>query len=240
VVLVDDVQNFAAIPEAVDILRLVLQRDEIQEQTRFLFVLSSTPEAWSTFIHKHNPVGRFFRTRLELQRLDEASVHEVIQGSLQGTGVSFSPDLLPMIYRYCQGHPYELQVLCSALYEQQLGGQVTRHEWAAARRDALRELGHSHFSSRFSTASEQEREVLWIVARIGGDSLAGIKKSITRLMKAETSTSEIARLQTNINEIVGRLVDKELMQKPARGVYEIEDLMFRDFIVEFHRPDVAS
>lgn len=42
VVLIDDIQNFSSIPQVMDIIRLVLSRDEIVHNTKYIFVLSST------------------------------------------------------------------------------------------------------------------------------------------------------------------------------------------------------
>jgi uncharacterized protein len=239
VVFIDDIQNFGGISEAVDTLRLVLQRDEIQSKTKFLFVITSTPDAWAAFTHKHNPVGRFFRARLPLERLNEASVREVIARSLHGTGVAFAPGLIPKIYEYCQGHPYELQVLCNALYDQQIGVHVSMAAWEPARIRALRELGFSHFESRITSASEQELKVLWAIANLSGDalSLADIRGAIPKFLSKYLDPAVVKKLEGgNLNPVLARLTTKGLLIKPDRGQYKIDDPMFRDYVLEVHSP----
>jgi len=68
VVLLDDTQNLMEVSNTIDILRAVLSNEDIIKETRFLFVLSSTPAGWVSFIDKHDPVGRFFRKRLNVYR----------------------------------------------------------------------------------------------------------------------------------------------------------------------------
>ena len=68
-VLLDDVQNFEAIPQVIDILRAALSHEAVLEKSRYLFILATTPEGWSSFLDKHDPVGRFFRRREPIQNL---------------------------------------------------------------------------------------------------------------------------------------------------------------------------
>lgn len=132
VVLLDDVQNLLAISETVDILRSVLSKDEILSQTRYLFILAATPEGWSSFVDKHDPVGRFFRRRESIGFLTMAETEEIIHNSLMNSGVIFEKELTEKIFSYTQGHPYELQLLCSHLYDSQIAGVVSSQQWESA------------------------------------------------------------------------------------------------------------
>jgi hypothetical protein len=239
VVLVDDIQNFGSISAAVDTLRLVLHREEVQERTRFLFVLASTPDAWSGFIHKHHPVGRSFKARLQLERLDIDAAREVITQSLEGTGVTFSDEIIARVFDYSRGHPYELQLLSAMLYDQQSHGEVTVEAWEQARAEALRDLGMSHFDAMYRSASEQEREVLWVMSRVGDDSLAGVREAVPKLLRGRLDDEAIGKVLGNLNALLARLVQKGLIRKPDRGRYEIDDLMFRDYVKDVHEPSAG-
>ena len=52
VVLLDDTQNLMEVSNTIDILRAVLSSDDVIKETKFLFILSSTPAGWAAFIDR--------------------------------------------------------------------------------------------------------------------------------------------------------------------------------------------
>lgn len=168
-VLVDDIQNFSTIPQVMDVLRLVLSKDEVIQNTRYLFILSSTPDGWRLFLDKHDPIGRFFRKRESLDCLSRGETLQIIEDILKDTGVSFSQKIKENIYTYTLGHPYELQVLCSNLYESQLQGRVDEAEWEQAFKNALWELGRDYFEALYGRASGREETILLTLAKARTD-----------------------------------------------------------------------
>jgi len=93
VVLLDDLQNLLPISNTIDILRAVLSNDQIIKNTRFLFILSSTPNSWSSFIDKHDPVGRFFRKRFNVGNLRKSDVVGTVNRTLEDTNVRFDDSI---------------------------------------------------------------------------------------------------------------------------------------------------
>ncbi|NEQ71905.1 MAG: response regulator [Okeania sp. SIO2C9] len=89
VILLDDLENLAAVPEILMTLKSALT-DSLME-TKILVGLASTSTNWVeiTSIQKHHPLSRYFLSRVELTYLTEKEVKETIRESLAGTGVSF-------------------------------------------------------------------------------------------------------------------------------------------------------
>ena len=107
IILIDDIQNFNSMPQVIDILRLVLSREEIMLKTNYLFILTSTLRGWHYFIDKHDPIGRFFRKRETIQPLSKNETTKVIVETLKNSGVKFSKEIMQRIYQPTIGHPYE-------------------------------------------------------------------------------------------------------------------------------------
>ena len=128
IVLLDDVQNYEKISGFLTILKNVLSDEEIVD-TGFLFVLSCTRDGWLQFQKKHHPIGRYFTPRLKLERLNKERTFEILDRTLKGTGVHFDDKIKEKVYEYTKGHPFELQILCSNLYDNQIGGRVTDMVW---------------------------------------------------------------------------------------------------------------
>jgi len=232
VILLDDIQNLLPISEVIDILRSVLSKDEILSQTRYLFVLSSTPEGWAAFIDKHDPVGRFFRRRELISPLSKEQVEVIISKTLKDTGVNFEKQVIEKVFSYTQGHPYELQLLCSHLYDSQIEGEVSLKQWEGAFVNTLRELGHDYFSSLFKRASERESDVLRILAEKNKPlKIADIRSIMITEKRAKNFPV------ANIKNFLYRLKDKGLIKRREDNSYHILDPMFAEYVQREKKQD---
>ncbi len=226
VVLLDDVQNLATVSSIIDMLRAVLSKEEIINDTRFLFVLASTTEGWDNFVNKHDPVGRFFRRREMIGKLTYPETEAVIASTLEKSGVVFDPRVVAEIFRYTQGHPYELQLLASHLFEAQLEGRVGLTEWVPAFRNTLRELGKDYFESLAERASDREKEVLLVLAEARGPLAQG---EIRRIMIVEKHAKNFP--VANIKNFLYRLQNKGLIRRLDDGTFQILDPIFGEYIL---------
>jgi len=224
VILLDDLDNFMAAPEIVMTLRQTLSMESIKK-TKILFGIAATPNTWLelTAVNQHHPLSRYFMSRVELGPLSKAEVQETLVKSLSGTGVSFSPEVMGSVFEYTEGHPYEMQVLCYHLFNNQLSRRVDTSVWEQSLQAALKDLGIAVFDRWFNLASSEEAKVLITIA------------------KADTplSTKEIQQLAVvgrvkvssgSISKYLQRLVEKKLTSKSGRGLYTITDKMFRAYI----------
>ncbi|MCM8793983.1 MAG: ATP-binding protein, partial [Candidatus Omnitrophica bacterium] len=213
-VLLDDIQNFLPRVETIDILRATLSREDIVERTKFCFVLSSTPEGWNSFLDKHDPIGRFFRHKIVLEPFNRQETLSFIEGSLEGTGVSFTSGIKEKIFLYTQGHPYEIQLLCSHLFDAQINGVVDENSWEVALRNTLRDLGKEYFEVLYHKASEREKELLSVF--VEKNSPLGLKDlRSTMILERRIKNFPIA----NIKNFVYRLLDKGLLKKNEDNTY---------------------
>lgn len=223
VVLLDDVQNFSAISGIFTILKNVLSDEEIVKGTRFLFALSCTPDAWRQFLVRHHPIGRYFTPRLKLERLTKEKTLKALESILEGTGVTFAPQIKQLVYEYTEGHPYELQVLCSRLYENQFEGEVAEKVWDISLGNALLELGEVVFDAIYTRASLQEAKVLFVTSQI------------TKPLERKKISLEVVKYFPDISEevvytLVGRLTDKRLLASHFKAKYAVFDRLFAEYV----------
>ena len=228
VVLLDDLQNLLPISNTIDILRAVLSKEQIIKDTRFLFILSSTPNSWSSFIDKHDPVGRFFRKRFNVENLKKEDVLNTVDKTLENTNVIFDDDVKDRIFEYTEGHPYEVQLLSSHLYDLQIEGSVNSDAWANALSGTLKELGKDYFNILLGKASEREKDLLKI--------LSEEKKPLS--IKDFRSMMIVGRYAkkfpiANIKNFLYRLEEKSIVKRDQNGNFDIPDRMFREFISKF-------
>ena len=228
VVLLDDLQNLLPISNTIDILRAVLSKEQIINSTRFLFILSSTPAGWSDFIDKHDPVGRFFRKRLSVKNLNRDEVLRTVERTLESTGVEFVGDIKAKIFEYTAGHPYEVQLLSSHLYDGQIEGKVGSDIWGNALNNTLKELGRDYFSNLLARASDREKDLLGILAEEKRP--LSIKDMRTMMIVGKFAKKfPIA----NIKNFLYRLEDKGILKRNEDGNFDIPDRMFREYVLKY-------
>lgn len=224
VILLDDVQNYKCISGFLTIIKNVLSDDEIQKKTGYLFILTSTTTGWEEFLKKHHPIGRFFTPVLTLHNLTEKETYSLVERSLDSTGITLSKSILKKIYEYTEGHPYELQILCSYLYENQIGKKITAKSWYTSLSLTLENLGHILLDTLIREASEREYQLLKVLASI---EYPLEWKSIISLV--EKTVKDFP--SHSVGKFLSRLLEKGLIQQPKRGVYKLPDRMFREYIL---------
>ena len=226
VVMVDDLQNLLPISNTIDILRAVLSKEEVVQNTKFLFVLSSTPAGWSTFLDKHDPVGRFFRKRLNVENLDREDVTRTVGRTLEDTGVEFSEGVKDRVFEYTGGHPYEVQLLSSHLYDGQIESRVSDESWDNALNNTLKELGRDYFSMLLTKASDREKDLLKILAE---EKRPLSIKEFREMMIVGPHAKKFPI--ANIKNFLYRLEEKGIIIRDQKGSFDIPDRMFREFVL---------
>ena len=225
VVMLDDAYYFEPISEILTTIKQVLSHQIIIEKTKILFVIACLPEKWNEFISlkRHHPVGRYFLSKIALSPLSKEELVYTVEKTLEDTGITFSTEMLEKVYLYTQGHPFEMQVLCRNLYENQIAGKVDLAVWEKALQNTLEDLGKAIFDHWFNEASKGEGEILEVFAF---QEIPLMKKEITQLLSEKGSRISSG----NIGKYLQRLVSKKLLSKVERGKYEVSDKMFRAYI----------
>lgn len=225
VILLDDLDNFMAVSEIVMTLKQTLSMDSIKK-TKILVGITSTPANWLklTSIDKHHPLARYFISRIELAPLSEKELRETIFNSLSRTGISFNTAIVEQVFEYTKGHPFEMQVLCYHLFNNQFSKRVEVEVWDKSLQSTLDDIGIAIFDHWFRQASVEESKVLRVVA--SEESPISTKKihEISKTYKLGISSQNIAKY-------LQRLVGKKLIAKSGRGLYLVPDKMFRSYVL---------
>ena len=232
VILLDDVQNFSEISNIFTLIKNVLSDDEVLK-TKILVGLSCTYSGWEEFLQKHHPIGRYFTPRLEIKKLNEEETRQAITESLRDSGVVFEKRIVESVWRYTGGHPYELQILCYFLYENQISGEVDNKVWDSSLEEALVELGKRVFDSLYERASPQEQKILHV--------LSSSDKSMTRKEIIEFAKKKNLKLaEGTIHPLITRLLNKSLLVSHSNFKYSLPDQFFREYLLKIRGYDAEG
>ncbi|NES68419.1 MAG: hypothetical protein F6K24_25890, partial [Okeania sp. SIO2D1] len=225
VILLDDLENLAAVPEILMTLKSALT-DSLME-TKILVGLASTSTNWVeiTSVQKHHPVSRYFLSRVELTSLTEKEVQETIRESLAGTGISFSQEVMQNIFEYSGGHPFEMQLLCYHLFSNHLSRYVEIDIWEKALQATVRDVGNAIFEKWCSDLSIDEAKVLRVLAE--NDNSVTLEKL--------TATFEVENLMIpmkySVEEVLKSLLQRKLISRDVYGNYAVKDRMFCTYLI---------
>lgn len=215
VILIDDTQNYSKAQRIFTTLKNVLSDKKLIDETKILFVLSSTIDGWKPFIKMNHPIGRFFIPRIELTNFDKENTIRLLSMILKDTGVTFSKSVKDKIYEFTNGHPFQIHAIGSALYDNQNGGKVTDAEWQKGFEEGLFYLGNAVYEGILESISEKEIEIIKILNPIHSNKIA----DINRKLKIK-----------GINVYLRRLVDKGILKVQNRGEYFICDRILLEYI----------
>jgi len=224
VIFLDDVQNYDAVAQFLSVLKSVLSDDDISKKTGYLFVLAATEDGWSQFLKKYHPIGRYFVPILRITPLSQEHTLRIAEDTLKGSGVAFSREVKEAVYEYTEGHPYQLQILCTYLYENQIKGRVDQEQLDVALSQTVDELGPIILDPLYSSASEQERATLQTMAteyRV---------YTFDDILKA-TQRDKIRISKGTLAAALARLSEKGLLVKMERGKYRLVNRLFNEFVL---------
>lgn len=215
VVLIDDVQNYSKAQRIFTTLKNVLSDKKIIDETKILFILSSTIEGWKPFIKMNHPIGRFFIPRMELRNFDKENTIKLLNAILEDTGVTIANSVKDKIFKYTDGHLFQIHALGSSLYDNQKNGKVTDKEWEKGFEEALFYLGNIVYEGMVEEISVNEVKII-----------KGLKLFESNKIKDITHRVKIK----SINEYLRRLVDKGVLKAFRRGEYIIHDKMLGEYL----------
>lgn len=221
-IFVDDVQNYELISEMLTLYLNALSDDDIMK-TGYLFVLATTPSGWKNFLKRHHPIGRYFSSTGQiLKPLIKKETTSLVRKTLINTGVSFDDKIIDTVYDYTGGHPYEIQVLCSNLYDSQMKGKVGKKEWFIGINQTIQILGESVFEEQLKRASKEEYVILRELAK--HDAEQSLREIHAKIPNQRISYEAVGTL-------VSRLKEKGLVKRISRGKYIIPDKLLRVYII---------
>ncbi len=215
VILIDDVQNYSRAQRIFTTLKNVLSDKRIIDKTKILFVLSSTVEGWKPFIKMNHPIGRFFIPKMELKNFDKENTIKLVDAILEGTGVTFSKSVKNKIFRYTDGHLFQIHTFGSALYNNQKSGNVTDTEWGKGFEETLFYLANTVYEGVAEGLSTNEIKIIKGINLFESNKIRDISRNV--------------RIKS-INEYFRRLIDKGILKTQGRGEYVICDKMFGEYL----------
>jgi uncharacterized protein (UPF0297 family) len=194
----------------------------------FLLVLSGLPTLAPRLNEARAYTERMFRT-MQLERLDAVSAKEAIVRPIEikKSPLKFSPDTIQRIVEISGGYPYFIQYYGKEVFDAWIG-KLSQGEAPSIPAEAIIEkLDQDFFSPRYAGTTDKQRDFLRAIATLTN---ADEEFSVQDIVRACRDAGNAKANANNVNQMLGTLIEKDLIYKSRRGGYCFAVPMLAQFI----------
>ncbi len=205
----------------------------------FLLVLTGLPTLFPKLVEARTFAERMFRV-VTLTRLNDADSREAILKPLATAScpISFDDASVAIICEESGGYPYFIQFICREVFDIFIRQLADREPVSGVPVEAIqRKLDADFFAGRWAKATDRQRELLWVVARLERpDDEFTIQEVVAmgkQLLPKPFSSS-------HSNQMLVSLAEQGLIYKNRFGKYSFAVPLLGDFILRTYEPPIES
>jgi AAA+ ATPase superfamily predicted ATPase len=195
----------------------------------FLLALVGLPTLHTQLVNARTYSERMFRV-LFLDRLSNEASREAILKPLESMehSIPFTPKAIKSTIENSGGYPFFIQFICREAYDLALQKLAAGKPPKLSIDEILRKLDSDFFAARWSRATDRQRELLSVAARIEGS-----ETEFTIQQLVEHSKKELAKpfSASHANQMLVSLCEAGLVYKNRRGKYSFAVPLLNRFII---------
>lgn len=228
----DEAQNMADRPDR-DQYPLAMLLDVFQSIQRkgipFMLVLTGLPTLFPKLVEARTFAERMFRVVL-LGRLNEVESRDAILTPLKSEhgDLVFTKASVQMIVRDSGGYPYFIQFICREAYDAIVQAKAADREPSVPMPSVMRKLDADFFEGRWAKATDRQRELLWVIARLRG---SDEEFTVQEVVEQSKSLLEKPFSSSHANQMLSSMGNAGLVYKNRHGKYSFAVPLFGQFIL---------
>lgn len=195
----------------------------------FMLVLTGLPTLFPKLVETRTFAERMFRV-VFLDRLSDSDSRDAILKPVEMAEcpVRFTERSVQGICEVSGGYPYFLQFICREVYDVFVQKLAIGEELLVPPNEILRKLDTDFFAGRWSRATDRQRELLGVIAKLP---TAGSEFTVQEIV--ELSQKELAKpfSSSHVNQMLSSLSDAGLIYKNRHGKYSFAVPLLDQFIL---------
>jgi hypothetical protein len=202
-----------------------IQKKEIP----FMLALTGLPTLFPKLVEARTFSERMFRV-LFLDQLDTEDSHDAILKPIQKQGcpISFDDSTVTLITDVSGGYPYLIQFICREIFDVWIQKIGAGENPMAPMEAILRKLDTDFFAGRWARATDRQRDLLTIAARLpNSDS----EFTVQELVEESKRGPEKPFGSSHVNQMLAALSDAGLVYKNRHGRYSFAVPLLNRFIL---------
>lgn len=199
-----------------------LQRKDI----RFMLVLTGLPTLFPKLVEARTFAERMFSV-VFLDRLDSKDSRDAITKPLDDPSciVKMSDIGINLIIKVSGGYPYFIQFICKELYDIMVQHRSDKDHFIPVE-EITRKLDNDFFSGRWARATDRQRDLLHVIARLPNcDEEFTVQEVVEEAKKLDNPFSP-----SHVSQMLLTLTDKGLIYKNRHGKHSFAVPLLGQFI----------
>ena len=193
-----------------------------------MLVLTGLPTLFPKLVEARTFAERMFRV-VTLDKLDQAGSRDAIVRPVEVAEcpVRFSEPSVKTISDQSGGYPYFIQFICREVYDLWLQQLSAGEEPSVPVEEITRKLDTDFFSGRWARATDRQRELLLVIARLG----KADQEFTVQEVVAGSATLDKPFSSSHVNQMLATLCARDLIYKNRWGRYSFAVPLFDQFIL---------
>lgn len=199
----------------------------------FMLALTGLPTLFPKLVEARTYAERMFRV-VFLDKLRRTAIEEAIKRPLEGHSMQLAPQSIEKIVLLSGGYPYFVQFICREVYDifiQKLNDGMPPF---VPEEEIVRKLDSDFFAGRWARATDRQRELLAVVARLKDADTEFTVQEVVLLSKGQLTK---AFSSSHVSQMFATLCDAGLIYKNRHGKYSFAVPLLAKYIL---RQDVSG
>ena len=194
----------------------------------FLLILTGLPTLFPKLVKARTYSERMFHI-IELGKLDKEASHDAIVKPIQkdGCSVKLTSDSVEKIINLSGGYPYFIQFICKEVYDAFL--QKDDGNFTVPVDEIMKKLDADFFIARWARATDRQRELLTIIARLENSASEFTVKDIVEISSTLHFSNPFK--SSGVNQMLNSLSISGLVFKNRHGKYSFAVPLMGGFIL---------
>ena len=195
----------------------------------FLLVLTGLPTLFPKLVESRTFAERMFRV-VVLKRLNEKDSKDAILKPIQSAQclVKLSDESVNLIVKHSGGYPYFIQFICRETYDVFLSKIALGETPSVPVQAITRKLDTDFFAGRWARATDRQRELLSIIAKLPN---CEEEFSVQDVVEESKEMMEHPFSPSHVNQMLSSLSDNGLVYKNRHGKYSLAVPLLSQFIL---------
>ena len=195
----------------------------------FMLILTGLPTLFPKLVEARTFSERMFHV-IFLDRLNKADSQDAILKPIEDADcpLKLSNNSAQTIIEISGGYPYFIQFICREVYDVFIQQHDTGREPSVPIDEIVRKLDTDFFAGRWSKATDRQRELLSVIARLPN---ADAEFTVQEVVALSKDVLEKSFGSSHVNQMLASLSDAGLVYKNRHGRYSFAVPLLAGFIL---------
>jgi cold shock CspA family protein len=217
--LIDEIDCLEQKDNLAAFLKAAIETLHFRNYTNISFLLAGVTGTLTDMLLQHKSFSRLFEN-LELRKMSESELAEIISRCLESTSVSMEPTVKDETIKLSDRFPEPIHLLGYHSFRLDTDQNIDRKDFERAQNFIIRELKRQEFDNSYAIVRDgPSNELLRNIAYLKENSFT-----------VEQLSKETGKPESQVSGIIGDLVRKEILLRSKPKYFRLKDPLFKVYL----------